>query len=50
MGGGDRKLGVMIGTFLGPKLAILAIFSGAFLSGVFAAVLGLRGNPYGKRT
>lgn len=44
----------MIGAFLGPDLAILAISQGRFLRGVFAAILmasGLRGRkdpiPFG---
>jgi hypothetical protein len=49
MGGGDRKLGVMIGAFLDRDWQA-GYFSGAFLSGVLAAILGLPGNPYGKRT
>jgi leader peptidase (prepilin peptidase) / N-methyltransferase len=39
MGGGDMKLGAMLGAFLGYKLALLAIFSGVMLGGLAAGVL-----------
>lgn len=39
MGGGDMKLGAMIGAFLGYKLALLALFLAVILGGVVA--LGL---------
>jgi leader peptidase (prepilin peptidase)/N-methyltransferase len=45
MGGGDMKLGAMLGAFLGHKMALLAIFSGVVLGGFVAGVLvatGLR--------
>jgi leader peptidase (prepilin peptidase)/N-methyltransferase len=54
MGGGDMKLCAMMGAFLGPKLALLAIFSGVVAGGMVAAILlasGLRGRkdpiPFG---
>jgi len=54
MGGGDMKLGAMLGAFLGYKLALVAIFSGVVLGGLVAGVLlatGLRGRrdpiPFG---
>ena len=45
MGGGDMKLGAMLGAFLGAKMALLAIFSGVLLGGLVAVLLiatGLR--------
>jgi leader peptidase (prepilin peptidase)/N-methyltransferase len=54
MGGGDMKLGAMLGAFLGYKLALAAIFSGVVLGGLVAGILlakGLRGRkdpiPFG---
>lgn len=54
MGGGDMKLGAMIGAFLGWKLTILTIFFAVFLGGAIAAGLlltGVRGRkdpvPFG---
>lgn len=39
MGGGDMKLGAMIGAFLGWKLLLPALFLAVFLGGVVAAAL-----------
>jgi leader peptidase (prepilin peptidase) / N-methyltransferase len=39
MGGGDMKLGAMIGAFLGYKLALLALFVAVILGGVVALAL-----------
>jgi leader peptidase (prepilin peptidase)/N-methyltransferase len=54
MGGGDMKLGAMLGAFLGWKLVLLAIFFAVVLGGVLAVGLiasGLRGRkdpiPFG---
>lgn len=54
MGGGDMKLGAMLGAFLGWKLVLLAIFVAVVLGGVLAVALiasGLRGRkdpiPFG---
>jgi leader peptidase (prepilin peptidase)/N-methyltransferase len=54
MGGGDMKLGAMLGAFLGWKVALIALFLGVVFGGVFAIVLlasGLRGRkdavPFG---
>jgi len=54
MGGGDMKLGAMMGAFLGWKLALLAILLGVFAGGAVAVVLlstGSRGRkdpvPFG---
>jgi leader peptidase (prepilin peptidase)/N-methyltransferase len=43
MGGGDMKLGAMMGAFLGAKMALLAIFSGVILGGFVAGLLLLTG-------
>jgi leader peptidase (prepilin peptidase)/N-methyltransferase len=54
MGGGDMKLGAMLGAFLGWKVTLLALFFAVLLGGSFAIVLllsGLRGRkdpvPFG---
>lgn len=54
MGGGDIRLGALMGAFLGWKLAVLGIFLGVVLGGALATVLlvtGLRGRkdriPFG---
>jgi len=54
MGGGDMKLGAMLGAFLGWKVALLALFLAVLFGGVFAIVLlasGRRGRkdavPFG---
>lgn len=54
MGGGDMKLGAMLGTFLGWKVVLVALFLAVILGGVLAMVLvatGLRGRkdpiPFG---
>ena len=54
MGGGDLKLGAMLGAFLGWKALLLALFVAVVLGGVVAIVLlasGLRGRkdpiPFG---
>ena len=54
MGGGDMKLGAMIGAFLGYKLTLLALFLAVILGGVIAVALlslGIRGRkdpiPFG---
>jgi leader peptidase (prepilin peptidase)/N-methyltransferase len=54
MGGGDIRLGALMGAFLGWRLAVLGIFLGVVLGGVLATVLlvtGLRGRkdriPFG---
>lgn len=54
MGGGDMKLGAMLGAFLGWKIALLAIFVAVMLGGALAVVLmaaGVRGSkdpiPFG---
>jgi leader peptidase (prepilin peptidase)/N-methyltransferase len=39
MGGGDMKLGAMIGAFLGYKLALLALFVAVILGGLAAVAL-----------
>ncbi|HYR39098.1 MAG TPA: A24 family peptidase, partial [Methylomirabilota bacterium] len=39
MGGGDPKLGAMIGAFLGWKLALLAILIGVWSGGAVAIAL-----------
>jgi len=39
MGGGDMKLGAMMGAFLGYKLALLALFLAVILGGFVAAAL-----------
>ena len=39
MGGGDMKLGAMLGAFLGWKLLLLGLFLAAFLGGAVAAAL-----------
>lgn len=43
MGGGDMKLGAMIGAFLGWKLALLTIFFAVFVGGAIATALLLAG-------
>ena len=43
MGGGDMKLGGMLGAFLGWKVALLALFIAVLLGGTFAIVLLLSG-------
>ena len=54
MGGGDMKLGAMMGAFLGWKLVLLAILLGVFAGGAVAVALlitGVRGRkdpvPFG---
>ena len=50
MGGGDMKLGAMLGAFLGWKIALLAIFVAVTLGGALAAILmavGLCGRKDG---
>jgi len=54
MGGGDMKLGAMIGAFLGWRFTVLTIFSAVLLGGAIAAGLflaGIRGRkdpiPFG---
>jgi leader peptidase (prepilin peptidase)/N-methyltransferase len=54
MGGGDMKLGAMLGAFLGWKVVLLAIFIAVVLGGALAVALiasGLRGRkdpiPFG---
>ena len=54
MGGGDMKLGAMLGAFLGWKVALLALFFAVVAGGTLAIVLlasGLRGRkdpvPFG---
>jgi leader peptidase (prepilin peptidase)/N-methyltransferase len=47
MGGGDMKLGAMMGAFLGYKLALLALFLAAILGGVVA--LGLLSTGIRRR-
>jgi leader peptidase (prepilin peptidase)/N-methyltransferase len=54
MGGGDMKLGAMLGAFLGWKVALVAIFIAVVVGGVLAIVLmatGIRGRkdpiPFG---
>jgi len=39
MGGGDVKLGAMLGAFLGWKVALLSIFLAVLLGGIVAVVL-----------
>jgi leader peptidase (prepilin peptidase)/N-methyltransferase len=54
MGGGDMKLGAMIGAFLGLKLTLLTLFGAVLLGGLVAIALlsaGIRGRkdpiPFG---
>ncbi|HXH83113.1 MAG TPA: A24 family peptidase [Candidatus Tectomicrobia bacterium] len=54
MGGGDMKLGAMLGAFLGWKILLLAVFVAVLLGGIVAVVLmalGRRGRkdaiPFG---
>jgi leader peptidase (prepilin peptidase) / N-methyltransferase len=54
MGGGDMKLGAMLGAFLGWKVGLIALFVGVVAGGALAIVLlaaGLRGRkdpvPFG---
>jgi leader peptidase (prepilin peptidase)/N-methyltransferase len=54
MGGGDMKLGAMLGAFLGWKVALAAIFIAVVVGGALAIVLmatGIRGRkdpiPFG---
>jgi prepilin signal peptidase PulO-like enzyme (type II secretory pathway) len=44
IGGGDVKLGVLMGLHLGPKQALLAIYSAAILGSLYVAPLYLRGK------
>ena len=44
MGGGDMKLGAMLGAFLGWKLGLLALLLGVLAGGAVAVVLLLRGR------
>ena len=44
MGGGDMKLGAMMGAFLGWKLVLLAILLGVFAGGAVAVVLLVTGS------
>ncbi|MBI4245848.1 MAG: prepilin peptidase [Candidatus Rokubacteria bacterium] len=48
MGGGDVKLGAMLGAFLGWKVALVAMFISVLLGGALAAVL-LSMNLTGRR-
>jgi leader peptidase (prepilin peptidase)/N-methyltransferase len=50
MGGGDVKLGGMIGAFCGWKLALLAMFSALVSGGAIAAVLLLAGRKARRDT
>jgi leader peptidase (prepilin peptidase) / N-methyltransferase len=43
MGGGDMKLGAMLGAFLGWKVALLALFLAVLFGGTFAIVLLVSG-------
>lgn len=54
MGGGDMKLGAMLGAFLGWKVALVSVFVAVILGGLLAVVVlasGLRGRkdpiPFG---
>jgi leader peptidase (prepilin peptidase)/N-methyltransferase len=54
MGGGDMKLGAMLGAFLGWKVVLLSVFAAVVVGGALAAVLiasGVRGRkdpiPFG---
>ena len=54
MGGGDMKLGAMLGAFLGWKVALVSVFVAVMLGGLLAVVVlasGLRGRkdpiPFG---
>jgi len=54
MGGGDMKLGAMLGAFLGWPLGLLALFAGVLAGGIVALTLlalGRRGRkdaiPFG---
>jgi leader peptidase (prepilin peptidase) / N-methyltransferase len=44
MGGGDMKLGAMMGAFLGWKLVLLAILLGVFAGGAVAITLLVSGS------
>jgi leader peptidase (prepilin peptidase)/N-methyltransferase len=44
MGGGDMKLGAMLGAFLGWKLLLLGLFLASFLGGAVAAALLVAGR------
>ncbi len=44
MGGGDMKLGAMLGAFLGWKLLLLGLFLAAFLGGAVAVALLVAGR------
>jgi leader peptidase (prepilin peptidase)/N-methyltransferase len=44
MGGGDMKLGAMLGAFLGWKLLLLGLFVAAFLGGAVAVALLVTGR------
>jgi leader peptidase (prepilin peptidase)/N-methyltransferase len=44
MGGGDMKLGAMLGAFLGWKLGLLALLLGVLAGGAVAVVLLLLGR------
>lgn len=44
MGGGDMKLGAMLGAFLGWKLLLLGLFLAAFLGGAVATALLVTGR------
>jgi leader peptidase (prepilin peptidase)/N-methyltransferase len=44
MGGGDMKLGAMMGAFLGWKLVLLAILLGVFAGGAVAIALLTTGS------
>lgn len=48
MGGGDMKLGAMLGAFLGWKSTLFAIFVGVILGGALALVL-LASGRYGRK-
>ena len=44
MGGGDMKLGAMLGAFLGWKLALVALFAAVILGGLVAVAVLLSGR------
>ena len=49
MGGGDMKLGAMLGAFLGWKLGLLALLLGVLAGGAVAVVLLLLGRRAGRK-
>lgn len=48
MGGGDMKLGAMLGAFLGWKITLVALFVGVTLGGVLAITLLVTGTRHRK--